>query len=77
MSAVARTLEGRPRLHWRVPVGPDWHPTDPGRHREALARAIAVEPADGATARTTRQPVVVATGRGASAGDGTAPSRAV
>jgi hypothetical protein len=40
-----------PRLHWRVPVGPDRYLTDPARLREALVRAIAAEPAEGATAR--------------------------
>jgi len=42
---------GGPRLHWRVPVGPDRYLTDPGRLREALVRAIAAGPAEGATAR--------------------------
>ncbi|MFF7654426.1 hypothetical protein ACFZCY_32120 [Streptomyces sp. NPDC007983] len=42
---------GGPRLHWRVPVGPDRYLTDPGRLREALVQAIAAEPAEGATAR--------------------------
>ena len=40
-----------PRLHWRIPVGPDRYLTDPGRLREALVRAIAAEPAEGATAQ--------------------------
>jgi len=42
---------GGTRPHWRVPVGPDRYLTDPGRLREALVRAIAAEPAEGATAR--------------------------
>ena len=36
-----------PRLHWRVPVGPDRYLTDSHRLREALARAIATEPETG------------------------------
>ena len=40
-----------PRLHWRIPVGPDRYLTDAARLREALVRAIAAEPAEGATAR--------------------------
>ncbi|WP_342778272.1 hypothetical protein [Streptomyces botrytidirepellens] len=40
-----------PRLHWRIPVGPDWYITDTNRLREALVLAIAAEPAEGTTAR--------------------------
>ncbi|MBD3004306.1 MULTISPECIES: hypothetical protein [unclassified Streptomyces] len=40
-----------PRLHWRIPVGPDRYLTDAVRLREVLVRAIAAEPAEGATAR--------------------------
>ncbi|MFD7506187.1 hypothetical protein [Streptomyces sp. NPDC059850] len=40
-----------PRLHWRIPVGPDRYLTDPYRLREALIRAIAAQPAMEATAR--------------------------
>lgn len=39
-----------PRLHWRVPRGPEQYLTDPHLLRLALARAIA-EPAEEATAR--------------------------
>ena len=46
----AHWTEG-PRLHWRIPVGPDRYLTDANRLREALARAIAAEPAEEATAR--------------------------
>jgi len=45
-----RWKEG-PRLHWRIPVGPDRYLTDPYRLREALIRAIAVEPAGEAKPR--------------------------
>lgn len=38
-----------PRLHWRIPVSPDRYLTDANRLREALARAIAAESAEGAT----------------------------
>ncbi|MFF7648603.1 hypothetical protein ACFZCY_01830 [Streptomyces sp. NPDC007983] len=40
-----------PRLHWRIPVGPDRYLTDAARLREALVRAIAAELAEGVTAR--------------------------
>lgn len=40
-----------PRLHWRIPVGPDRYLTDANQLREALARAVAAEPAEEATAR--------------------------
>nr|WP_245606410.1 hypothetical protein [Streptomyces himastatinicus] len=40
-----------PRLHWRIPVGPDRYLTDTDRLRKALARAIATDPAEEATAR--------------------------
>ncbi|WP_324618135.1 hypothetical protein [Streptomyces sp. RTd22] len=40
-----------PRLHWRVPVGPERYLTDAARLREALVRAIAAEPAERATPR--------------------------
>ena len=40
-----------PRLHWRVPVGPDRYLTDPIRLREAVVRAVAAELAEEATAR--------------------------
>ncbi|WP_421108246.1 hypothetical protein [Streptomyces sp. NEAU-S77] len=40
-----------PRLHWRVPVGPDRYLTDAARLREALVRVVSAEPAEGATAR--------------------------
>ena len=43
-------LDG-PRLHWRIPVGPDRYLTDAARLREALVRVIAAEPVEGATAR--------------------------
>ncbi|WP_245606358.1 hypothetical protein [Streptomyces himastatinicus] len=42
---------GGPRLHWRVPVGPDRYLTDPGRLREALVQSIAAESVEGAAAR--------------------------
>ncbi|MFI0775389.1 hypothetical protein [Streptomyces sp. NPDC021212] len=40
-----------PRLHWRIPVGPDRYLTDAARLREVLVRVIAAEPAEEATAR--------------------------
>lgn len=40
-----------PRLHWRIPVGPDRYLTNPHHLREALVRAIAAQPAMEATAR--------------------------
>ncbi|MFI0820021.1 hypothetical protein ACH4TX_29435 [Streptomyces sp. NPDC021098] len=40
-----------PRLHWLIPVGPCRYLTDPHQLREALARAIATESAEGVTAR--------------------------
>lgn len=40
-----------PRLHWRIPVGPDRYLTDPYRLREALVRAIAAESVEVATTR--------------------------
>ncbi|MGR3933838.1 hypothetical protein [Streptomyces sp. BRA346] len=40
-----------PRLHWRIPVGPDRYLTDATRLHEALVRAIATESAEEATAR--------------------------
>ncbi|RNG38030.1 hypothetical protein [Streptomyces botrytidirepellens] len=40
-----------PGLHWRIPVGPDRYLTDLERLCEALARVIAAETAEDATAR--------------------------
>ena len=40
-----------PRLHWRVPMGPDRYLTDADDLRQALVRAIASEPAEEVTAR--------------------------
>ncbi|WP_063734294.1 hypothetical protein [Streptomyces sp. RTd22] len=40
-----------PRLHWRIPVGPDRYLTDAGQPRKALTQAIATEPAEEATTR--------------------------
>jgi hypothetical protein len=40
-----------PRLHWRIPVGPDRYLTDAARLWEALVRVIVAEPAEEATAR--------------------------
>ncbi|MFF7650523.1 hypothetical protein ACFZCY_11810 [Streptomyces sp. NPDC007983] len=40
-----------PRLHRRVPVGPDRYLTDSTRLREAVVRAVAAELAEEATAR--------------------------
>lgn len=45
-----RWTEG-PRLHWRIPVGPDRYLTNTHRLHEALTRAIAIEPAAEATVR--------------------------